>query len=85
MLHAGATRRVDLHFYEPARDGRLRYGSLAAPFHLDPDDLAGRGEVGGTTVRCERPEFALSNHTGYEPRAVDRHDVARLCATFGLG
>jgi len=35
-------------------------------------------------VRCESAPFALANHTGYEPRDVDRLDVARLCDHFGL-
>jgi len=36
------------------------------------------------SVRCERPEFALQNHTGYGLRDIDRHDVALLCEHFGL-
>jgi hypothetical protein len=38
----------------------------------------------GGLVRCERPEFALQNHTGYVLRDTDRHDVAVLCERFGL-
>jgi hypothetical protein len=34
-------------------------------------------------VRCERPEFALHNHTGYELRDTDRHDIALLREHLG--
>jgi lincosamide nucleotidyltransferase A/C/D/E len=84
VLHDGLTRRVDLHFYESVGSGLLQYGSVLAPFTFSGEDLAGRGEIAGTPVRCERPEFALRNRTGYEPRDSDRHDVAMLCEHFGL-
>jgi lincosamide nucleotidyltransferase A/C/D/E len=84
VLHDGATRRVDLHLYESLGDGRLRYGSVSAPFLFTTDDVSGRGEIAGRPVRCERPVFALANHTGYPARDVDRHDVPLLCARFGL-
>jgi lincosamide nucleotidyltransferase A/C/D/E len=84
VLHDGGSRRVDLHLYESLSDGRLRYGSTNAPFMFSDEDLSGRGEIAGLPVRCERPEFALANHTGYELREVDRHDVAVLCEHFGL-
>lgn len=84
VLHDGVSRRVDLHLYEPLGDGRLHYGSVTAPFHFDGADIAARGTIAGTPARCERPEFALANHTGYPARDVDRHDVALLCTRFGL-
>lgn len=84
VLHDGRSRRVDLHFYEPLGDGRLRYGPVASPFLFTDDDLSGEGEIAGLPVRCERPEFALRNHVGYDARDVDAHDVALLCRRFGL-
>jgi len=84
VLHDGISRRVDLHLYEVLPDGRLQYGSVTAPFVFEADDLSGRGTIAGTPVRCERPEFSLSNHSGYPLRDVDRHDVALLCEHFGL-
>jgi lincosamide nucleotidyltransferase A/C/D/E len=83
VLHDGFSRRVDLHVYETLDDGQLHYGSVRAPFMFAHHDLSGAGEIAGTTVRCERPEFALQNHTGYELRDIDRHDVAVLCEHFG--
>jgi lincosamide nucleotidyltransferase A/C/D/E len=84
VLHDGESRRVDLHLYEALGDGRLHYGSVSAPFVFSGDDLSGSGEIGGLPVRCERPDFALRNHTGYPVRDVDRHDVSVLCQQFGL-
>jgi lincosamide nucleotidyltransferase A/C/D/E len=84
VLHDGHDRRVDLHLYETLGDGRLHYGSVRAPFRFTDHDLSGAGEIAGMPVRCERPEFALQNRTGYESREVDRHDVAVLCEHFGL-
>lgn len=84
VLHDGRGTRVDLHLYEPLGSGRLHYGSVTTPSLLDVEDLSGHGEITGMPVRCERPEFALSNHTGYAVRAVDRHDVAVLSEHFAL-
>jgi lincosamide nucleotidyltransferase A/C/D/E len=84
VLHDGRSRRVDLHLYETLGDGRLHYGSATSPFLFTDHDLSGDGEIGGMRVRCERPEFALQNHVGYEVRESDRHDVAVLCTHFGL-
>ena len=84
VLHDGRSRRVDLHLYESLPDGRLHYGSVKAPFLFSGQDISGNGQIAGMPVRCEHPEFALQNRTGYEARAVDRHDVALLCERFGL-
>jgi lincosamide nucleotidyltransferase A/C/D/E len=84
VLHDGHSRRVDLHLYESLAEGRLHYGSVKSPFMFDLDDLSGHGEIAGVSVQCERPEFALRNHTGYELRDIDRHDVSVLCECFGL-
>lgn len=84
VLHDGGSRRVDLHFYEALEGGHLRYGRATDPFIFSVDDLSGEGEIAGLGVRCEQPEFALRNRTGYQLRDVDRHDVAMLCTEFGL-
>lgn len=84
VLHDGRSRRVDLHVYESLGDGRLHYGSAKEPFMFTEQDLSGDGEISGISVRCEHPEFALRNHSGYELREIDRHDIAALCGRFGL-
>jgi lincosamide nucleotidyltransferase A/C/D/E len=62
----------------------LHYGSVTAAFVFAEYDLSGRGEIAGMAVRCEIPQFALSNRSGYELRPTDRHDVAVLCEHFDL-
>jgi lincosamide nucleotidyltransferase A/C/D/E len=84
VLHDRHSRRVDLHLYEDLGDGRLQYGSATTPFGFTVEDLSGQGTIGVMPVRCERPEFALRNHTGYDVRAVDRHDVSVLREHFEL-
>jgi lincosamide nucleotidyltransferase A/C/D/E len=84
VLQDGRSRRVDLHLYEALGGGRLHYGSVLAPFMFTDHDLSGEGKISGISVRCERLEFALRNHTEYELREVDRHDIAVLRERFGL-
>ncbi|MFD7156462.1 nucleotidyltransferase domain-containing protein [Kribbella sp. NPDC059898] len=84
VLHDGTTRRVDLHLYERLPDDRLHYGSVNTPFLFTPEDLSGRGEIAALPVRCEHPDFALQNHTGYPLREVDHHDIAILRERFNL-
>ncbi len=62
----------------------MHYGSVTTTFVFTEHDLSGRGQIAGMPVRCERPEFALRNRTGYEVRGADRHDVAVLCRHFGI-
>jgi lincosamide nucleotidyltransferase A/C/D/E len=84
VLHDGHSRRMDLHLYEDVGDGRLQYGSVQGPFDFTVGDLSGEGVIAGLSVRCERADFALRNHTGYEIRDRDRDDVAALCEHFGF-
>jgi lincosamide nucleotidyltransferase A/C/D/E len=83
-LHDGGELRVDLHLYESLDDGALHYGSVASPWLFSRDDLTGAGMIGAVGVICETPSFVLRCRTGYEPRPVDRQDVALLCQRFGL-
>lgn len=84
VVHDGGRRRVDLHLYEALPAGDLHYGSVIGGHLFPASALTDRGEIAGREVRCEAPPWALSCHTGYPPRTVDHHDVALLCARFGL-
>ncbi len=72
-------RRIDVHVVELDRE----LGVLG-----DPQDgiaypagaLTGRGRIGSLPVNCVRADVLLEFKTSYPPRAVDRHDVAALCA-----
>jgi lincosamide nucleotidyltransferase A/C/D/E len=83
VLHDGASRRVDLHIYEAAEEGLVRYGGCAGET-FPAEALQGQGTVDGRAVRCETPEWSLCWHTGYAPRPVDFLDVAELCEAFGF-
>lgn len=84
VLHDGLRRRVDLHLYERMPDGSIQYGSAVDGTVFAADALTGEGAILGTAVTCESPEWAVRWHSGYAPRAVDRHDVALLCDRFGI-
>jgi len=42
------------------------------------------GTFEGREIACLTPEAQLRLHEGFEPRPIDRHDVAVLCQRFGL-
>lgn len=85
VLHDGDHLRVDLHLYEERPDGTFHYGSATGTGAVIPADaLSGEGLIEGVSVRCDSAEWALACHTGYAPRAVDFHDVPRLCERFGF-
>lgn len=84
VLHDGGKLRIDLHFFEPMSPDLLHYGAFTGDETFPKSALTGAGLIGGVQVRCEQPEWALRWHDGYPPRPVDRHDVTRLCAHFGL-
>jgi lincosamide nucleotidyltransferase A/C/D/E len=84
VLHDAGRIRVDLHLYERLPDGLLHYGSAVDGVTFPAEALSGSGRVAGRAVRCEDPEWAVRWHTGYPPRAADRHDVPLLCARYGI-
>jgi lincosamide nucleotidyltransferase A/C/D/E len=84
VLHDGAMRRLDLHIYEPIDGPTLHYGSVVGGETFPVDALSGTGVIDEAPVVCESPEWAVHWHTGYPLRAVDRHDVERLCKRFGI-
>ena len=84
VLHDGLQLRVDLHIYERIADGSIHYGPVVDGAVFPGEALAGEGTILGAEVTCESAEWAVWCHTGYPPRAVDRHDVALLCERFGL-
>ena len=71
---------IDLHLFEFAETGTLRYENEIYP----ADVLNGKGTIGGITVNCLTAEAQLVYHQGYEHKEKDRHDVQLLCETFGL-
>ena len=70
--------RVDLHPVVFDTDGHgVQAGPDGTTFEY-PADCFARGHIDGTRVECLSVARRLATHAGYEPRAVDRHDVAVL-------
>jgi lincosamide nucleotidyltransferase A/C/D/E len=84
VLHDGQRLRVDLHLYEIDSGGLVHYGSIRTGITFPSSAFGGSGKISGMVVPCEDPAWALRWHSGYPPRDVDRHDVPRLAARFGL-
>lgn len=84
VFHDRVRLRIDLHLYEVLPNGSIHYGSVIDGIAFPAEALSGRGTIAGKAVRCESPEWAVRWHTGYPPRAVDRHDVRLLCERFGI-
>ena len=76
---------VDVHPIRLESDGTAR---LELPdggwWHFDADSLNGHGVVGDRPVRCVSVAQQVRDHTGYEPAASDRHDIAALKERFGI-
>ncbi len=84
VLHDGARLRVDLHLYEVLTPTSWHYGGVSGGEIFPSSALSGSGTITGRQVRCDAPEWAVRWHTGYPPRAVDRHDISLLCRRFGF-
>ncbi len=69
---------VDLHPLQLAEDGSARQASLDGGFHVFPDHFFTLGHLAGATVGCVSEQAQRLFRTGYEPRAVDVHDLAVL-------
>ena len=79
-------RSVDLHPVVWDGSGTGRQAGLAGEvFVYPPGSTDAVGRIGGRSVRCLSPELLVTFHLGYEPRAIDRHDMAALAEAFGLG
>jgi lincosamide nucleotidyltransferase A/C/D/E len=79
------TRSVDLHPVEWHATGTGRQAGLAGePYIYPPGSTEAVGRIGPRTVRCLTPALLLDFHLGYEPRAIDREDMAALAERFGL-
>lgn len=73
-------RIVDLHLFEFAEAGMMRYENELYP----SDILKGKGTIGGIAVRCLTAEAQLLYHQGYKHDENDVHDVFLLCEKFEL-
>ena len=73
-------RVVDLHFFEFAEKGTLRFENEIYPLEI----FNGNGKIGEITVRCLTAEAQVKYHQGYEHKEKDTNDVLLLCKTFRI-
>lgn len=84
VLGAPDGRQVDVHAVVLDELGNGVYGPATDGVAYPAEALTGSGVIAGRRVRCIAPAWLVRFRTGYEPRAVDRLDVAALCARFAL-
>jgi lincosamide nucleotidyltransferase A/C/D/E len=75
---------VDLHSFVLNDVGEGILGDPSENSMHPTGALDGVGRLGIMQVRCIAALFVLTFRNGFEPRDVDRHDVAALCEHFGL-
>lgn len=84
VLHHPANGSVDLHGFVLNAKGDGVLGDPIDNALYPAGALAGVGSIGAMQVRCIAAPFVLAFRNGFEPRAVDHHDVAALCDHFDL-
>jgi lincosamide nucleotidyltransferase A/C/D/E len=78
-------RTVDLHPVRWGADGVGRQSTgTGGEFVYPPGSTAARGRIAHREVRCLTPDLLLTFHRGYEPRDIDRRDMAALVEHYGL-
>ena len=75
---SGAERHVDLHPLHYRPDGSAWQAGLDDVTYEYPAEAWTDGLIGSTGVRCVTPRLQRDYHSGYRPRAVDRHDLGLL-------
>lgn len=75
---------VDLHGFVLNDDGDGILGEPKDNSAYPAGAFTGVGTLGDMTVRCIAAPVVLLFRNGFEPRDVDRHDVAALCSHFDL-
>ncbi len=84
VFHRQSDGSVDLHGFVLNDDGEGILGEPAENSIYPAGSLDGVGRLGDVPVRCIAAPFVLRFRNGFEPRDVDHHDVAALCAHFDL-
>ena len=79
-------RAVDLHPVQWDADGTGRQATgSGGEFVYPPGSTEARGWIGNREVRCLTPELLVTFHLGYEPRDIDRRDMAALAEQIRAG
>ena len=78
-------RSVDLHPVRWDLDGTGRQSTgTGDEFVYPPGSTEATGRIAGRAVRCLTPQLLVTFHLGYEPRDIDRRDMAALAERYGL-
>jgi lincosamide nucleotidyltransferase A/C/D/E len=77
-------RQIDVHVIVFDNKGDGLYGPTEKGEMYPAASLTGKGEIGGYTVRCISPEWAVKFHSGYQLKEKDFQDVYALCKKFGI-
>lgn len=83
VLEDGNGRKIDVHVVVLDEHGGVWVDALDG-IAYPAGSLTGEGVIAGAKVRCVSAELQLRFKTSYPPRAIDRQDVAALCALLKL-
>jgi lincosamide nucleotidyltransferase A/C/D/E len=84
VLSDAGGSKVDVHAITFDEHGRGVLGPPELGHFYPAGALDGSGEIDGEPVRCVAAQFIVLFKTSYEPREIDRADVAALCRRFGI-
>ena len=84
VLQDPSGRELDVHAMRVDEQGNGMPAWEAEGLILGSQDLAGKGVIDGTDVRCLSVEMQLLVHTGYELPEVQLRDLELLHREFGV-
>ena len=82
LLRDDSSIQVDIHAIWFTKTGIPMYGPTDKA--VEYPDLSGRGAIAGLPVKCSTAQSIVEGRTGFTLRERDVHDVALLCARFGI-
>ena len=84
MVHPSGGR-VDLHPFHLDNEGSARSRMKNGGWWIfDQEALSGVGAIAGRSVRCVSVTEQIHSHLEFEPRPIDRADMALLTAHFSV-
>ena len=75
---------VDLHPVTISEGIGRQTGLRGEVYEYPPGSMDAVGTIEGRAVRCLAPDLLARFHGGYEPRLIDRADMAALAQHFGI-
>jgi len=84
VLGDAHSHRIDIHAFVFDKTDAGILGPSQQGHAYPAGSLTGSGTILGREVRCIAPDHLIRFHTGYTPRATDRHNVVLLCERFNI-